>query len=154
MPFSFGAKAFGCAKCRPHVGAKSALLRLLFLPAAEKKPSARSLAPPFPQKGTLGSPARLQAPSRRLTLATTLLRRYPELHIKNLHSPYTQTRAPLSAAPAGAGLFLPAHREGPYSRSTARWRGSCSTVREPDPTGRLCAGAPSHTEYSEPHLKN
>ena len=45
-----------------------------FLPAAEKKPSARSLAPPFPQKGTLGSPARLQAPSRRLTLAATLLR--------------------------------------------------------------------------------
>ena len=54
-----GNASFPHTRPLPHVGAKSALLRLLFLPAAEKKPSARSLAPPFPQKGTLGSPARL-----------------------------------------------------------------------------------------------
>ena len=45
-----------------------------FLPSEKKKSSARSLAPPFPQKGTLGSPARLQAPSRRLAVAANLLR--------------------------------------------------------------------------------
>ena len=54
-----GNASFPHTRPLPHVGAKSALLRLLFLPAAEKKPSARSLAPPFSQKGTLGSPARL-----------------------------------------------------------------------------------------------
>ena len=42
------------ARCREfesphsdHVGAKSALLRRLFMPAAKKPSSARSLAPPF-----------------------------------------------------------------------------------------------------------
>ena len=63
-------------------------------------------------------------------------RRYPEPRLKNLHSPYTQARAPLSPAPAGAGLFLPVHREGPYrAAETAHRRripagvpvrGSCS----------------------------
>ena len=36
--------------------------------------SARSLAPPFPQKGTLASSARLQVRSRRLRCATTFSR--------------------------------------------------------------------------------
>ena len=38
---------------RHHVGAKSALLRRLFMPAAKKTSSARSLAPPF-QTATAG----------------------------------------------------------------------------------------------------
>ena len=54
-----------------HVGAKSALLRLIF---CKNKPSARSLAPPFSQKVTLGSPVRLQAPSQRFAVATNFLR--------------------------------------------------------------------------------
>ena len=36
--------------------------------------SYHSVIPPSPQKGTLGSPARPKAPSRRLAVATTLLR--------------------------------------------------------------------------------
>ena len=54
-----------------HVGAKSALLRLIF---CKNKPSARSLAPPFSQKVTLGSPVRLQAPSQLFAVATNFLR--------------------------------------------------------------------------------
>ena len=54
-----------------HVGAKSALLRLIF---CKNKPSARSLAPPFPQKVAFASPVRLQAPSQRFAVATNLLR--------------------------------------------------------------------------------
>ena len=50
------------------------MLRRLFMPVAKKTSSARSLAPPFPQKGTLGSPARLQAPSQRLAVAANFLR--------------------------------------------------------------------------------
>lgn len=42
-----------------HVGAKFALLRLVFLSATENKSSARFLAPPLTQKVTLGSPIRL-----------------------------------------------------------------------------------------------
>ena len=41
---------------------------------SKNKPSARSLAPPFSQKVTLGSPVRLQAPSQRLAVATNFLR--------------------------------------------------------------------------------
>ena len=41
---------------RHHVGAKSALLRRLFMPAAQKTSSARSLAPPLqPRPAALGS---------------------------------------------------------------------------------------------------
>jgi len=40
----------------------------------KNKPSARSLAPPFTQKVTLGAPVRLQAPSRRFAVATNFLR--------------------------------------------------------------------------------
>ena len=45
-----------------------------FFALAEKAPSARSLAPTYPRKGPLGSPARLQAPSQRLAVATTFSR--------------------------------------------------------------------------------
>ena len=45
-----------------------------FFVLAEKAPSARSLAPTYPRKGPLGSPARLQAPSQRLAVATTFSR--------------------------------------------------------------------------------
>ena len=45
-----------------------------FLLATKNKPSARSLAPPFSQKVTLGAPVRLHAPSRRLAVATNFLR--------------------------------------------------------------------------------
>ena len=57
-----------------HADAKSALLRRFFMLTHKKASSARSLAPPFPQKGMLGSPARLQAPSQRLAVATTFFR--------------------------------------------------------------------------------
>lgn len=46
-----------------HVGAKSALLRLIF---CKHKPSVRFLAPPFPKKATLAAAVRLQARSQRL----------------------------------------------------------------------------------------
>ena len=52
-----------------HVGAKFALFRPIFLLRQGNKPSARSLAPPLAQKGTLGSPTRLQTPSRRFAVA-------------------------------------------------------------------------------------
>ena len=51
------------------------MLRLIFFICDFKnKPSARSLAPPFTQKVTLGAPVRLQAPSRRFAVVTNLLR--------------------------------------------------------------------------------
>ena len=58
-----------------HVGAKSALLRLIFLSATSK--ISRLPAPLlllFTQKVTLGAPVRLQAPSRRFAVATNFLR--------------------------------------------------------------------------------
>ena len=45
-----------------------------FLFARKNKPSTCSFAPPFSQKVTLGVPVRLQAPSRRLAVATNFLR--------------------------------------------------------------------------------
>ena len=40
----------------------------------QKSERTHSAAPPFPQKVTLGSPARLYTPSRRFTVATNFLR--------------------------------------------------------------------------------
>ena len=59
--------------CHPHhVGMDFAPFRFFF---AEKSVIC-SVIPPLSQKGTLGSPVRLQARSQRLTVATTFLRVY------------------------------------------------------------------------------
>ena len=47
------------------------------------------------------------------------------LHFRNYRSLYTQSKAPLSASPVGAGLILPPHREGPYSPFTPPGRARC-----------------------------
>ena len=54
-----------------HVGTDFAPFRFFY---AIKKSVTRSVVPPLSQKGTLGSPVRLQARSQRLTVATTFLR--------------------------------------------------------------------------------
>ena len=47
----------------------------------------------------------------------------PVLHFRNEHSHHTQTKAPLGASAAGAGLILPPHRKAPHSPPTPLWRG-------------------------------
>lgn len=65
-----GCRRFDSYQAR-HVGASYISLALIFL---QKSEFAYIAAPPLLPKGTLGSPARLQAPSLRLTVATTFLR--------------------------------------------------------------------------------
>jgi hypothetical protein len=62
------------AGANPAFSATSEQSTLCSVFLLQRKTPACSLAPPFPQKVTLGSPAQLQAPSQRLAVATNFLR--------------------------------------------------------------------------------
>ena len=73
--FGYEPKGRGFESLRArHVVASYVSLATTFYASHEKSSRAHSAAPPFPQKVTLGAPARLQAPSRRLAVAINLLR--------------------------------------------------------------------------------
>ena len=124
---------------RHHVGAKSALLRRLFVPAARKTSSARSLAPPSQLRpATLGS----QLAGR--PFAARFVDR-----AERLHGPL-QPAANVDPRGRSAGRKLPCDGGAPHQKSPcARSAQGLSAIKELLLQGVACGGNTTGTALSK-----